>query len=74
MTGGRGRDILRGNGGRDTIAGGPGNDILFGGPGADMVRTRDGVADVVECGRGRDRVIADRKDSLRGCEVVRRGR
>jgi hypothetical protein len=36
---------------------------------------RNHKRDVVNCGRGhRDRVTADRKDKLRGCEKVKRRR
>jgi hypothetical protein len=42
--------------------------------GNDVVRVRDGAADRVTCGAGRDRVVADAQDSVaRDCEVVQRG-
>lgn len=67
-----GDDCLAGGRGRDRIAGGPGRDRLRGGRGADRINARDGGADVVRCGRGRDLAIADRHDRVRGCERVRR--
>jgi hypothetical protein len=33
---------------------------------------RGGGKDLVDCGPGRDTVIRDRADRIRGCEVVRR--
>ena len=54
------------------MTGGRGNDIVTGGSGNDAISVRDGRRDRVNCGRGRDRVRADRRDRLRGCERVRR--
>lgn len=68
ISGGPGRDRLFGGGGGDCIDGGPGRDQLSGGPGDDTIRSRDGVADVVDCGEGDDVAIADPKDTLRNCE------
>lgn len=82
LIGGTGRDMLIGGPGRDVLNGGPGNDRIVGGsgpdrvnagPGNDLVNVRDGGRDVVDCGSGRrDRVLADRRDRLRNCEIVRR--
>ncbi|HUC00913.1 MAG TPA: hypothetical protein VMS11_13915 [Solirubrobacterales bacterium] len=71
ISGGAGRDRLLGEGGDDCIDGGRGRDRLSGGPGDDVIRSRDGIADVVDCGDGDDVVIADPKDVLRSCEVER---
>lgn len=71
ITGGPGRDRLLGEGGDDCIDGGAGRDRLGGGSGDDLIRARDGVADVVDCGDGDDVVLADPKDLLRSCEVER---
>jgi hypothetical protein len=39
-----------------------------------VLRARDGTADVLTCGSGRDVAIVDRKDRAdRSCEVVRKG-
>jgi dienelactone hydrolase len=75
-----GRDRLFGEGGDDCLFGRRGRDRLFGGPGQDVIRggnandrifAGDGEADVVLCGRGRDRVVtADAVDTLSRCEVV----
>jgi activator of Hsp90 ATPase-like protein len=40
--------------------------------GSDRINVADGRRDVVRCGRGRDRVRADRRDRLIRCERVRR--
>jgi hypothetical protein len=76
-----GADTLRGLAGNDLLDGGAGNDRLFGdagldtyvgGAGNDTISAADGRAETVSCGAGRDSVRADRRDRLRGCEVVRR--
>ncbi len=74
LAGHQGNDRVTGNSGRDEIDGGPGSDLLLGGPGRDVIGSRDGRRDRVRCGGGRDRVSADRRDRLRGCERVRRVR
>lgn len=81
LEGGAGDDRLLGGGGGDWLLGGPGNDRLEGGagrdvsvagPGNDTILSRDGVREVVNCGAGRDTVIADRLDVVSGCEHVLR--
>src|SRR5918995_5262983 len=72
LFGGGGNDRLRSAGGPDSLRPGAGRDLVFGGPGRDRVNSRDSHRDRVRCGAGRDRVKADRRDRLRGCEVVRR--
>jgi hypothetical protein len=47
-------------------------DVLLGGFGADLLLGRDGVRDTAVCGRGRDRLVADRLDRSSGCERVAR--
>ena len=61
ISGGGGNDKLYGLAGNDVLNGGAGNDLLVGGPGAD----------VLNCGPGRDTAVADRRDKLVGCEVVK---
>lgn len=79
--GGPGNDRIAGNAGSDRLKAGPGNDGLKGGPGRDRfwgaagrdrIYSRDGIREIVRCGRGFDRVQADRRDIVRGCEYVRR--
>jgi hypothetical protein len=51
---------------KDTLGGGEGKDILF-------IFNRPAARDIVGCGDGFDRVLADRKDTVGGdCERVRR--
>ena len=63
----------QGDDGADDLNGGKGDDDINGGPGNDVINSRDGQRDVVNCGAGRDRVRADRKDRVaRNCESVKR--
>ena len=68
LSGMAGRDKLSGGSGRDTLDGGKGKDRMNAGAGNDSVNSKDGVAELVNCGAGKDRVKADRKDRLRSCE------
>lgn len=61
LYGNAGNDRLYGYGGNDLLVGGAGNDLLVGGAGAD----------VLACGSGRDVAIADKSDTIKGCEVVK---
>jgi hypothetical protein len=82
LTGGSGNDVLRGESGDDRIDGGSGNDAVVGGPGRnqlaggsgnDRISARNRRRDVIRCGRGRDRVSADRIDRVAAdCERVSR--
>jgi len=75
LVGGRGRDQLNGGDGDDLLRGGPGSDRLDGGRGDDRILAADGRRDVIACGKGRDRVTADRVDRVqRSCERVTRVR
>lgn len=84
LKGGGGKDSLRGNAGDDTLIGGRGGDWIDTGPGEDRVRggrgndrisAANGSRTVITCGKGRDRVRADREDRVAAdCEVVRRTR
>jgi hypothetical protein len=71
IDGGVGNDTVKGGNGNDTIKGGSGNDKASGGEGNDTIDVRDGKAgDIVQCGTGRDKVIADKKDRVSAdCEV-----
>lgn len=65
--------IVAGTARADAIEGSleAGDDIRAG-AGNDTVHANDGHTDRVDCGPGRDVVYADRRDTLRRCEVVHR--
>jgi Ca2+-binding RTX toxin-like protein len=74
LNGGTGKDRLYGGAGNDLLLPGAGADTVYGGAGNDVVRARDTVADVIDCGTGRDTVYADRHDKVaKNCEIVHRG-
>jgi hypothetical protein len=74
LFGGPGNDRLVGGLGSDRLYGGAGIDRLLGGRGNDRFFARGLGRDYVTCGPGRDRVAADRRDSVSGsCEIVSRG-
>ena len=72
--GGGGPDQVYGGNGNDLIEPGQGRDVVKGGPGKDRILARDGFKDRILCGPGKDTVKADRKDFVKGCEVVHRKR
>jgi uncharacterized repeat protein (TIGR01451 family) len=72
LLGGAKGDELHGDTGTDQLFPGTGRDRVWGGPGNDTISARDGSRDVIDCGGGLDRVTADRRDHLRGCERVSR--
>jgi hypothetical protein len=73
LRGGKGNDRLEGGAGNDVLDGGRGLDVLLGGAGKDTLKSRDGQRDRVDCGPGRDLVLADRRDTVaKSCEVVKR--
>jgi Ca2+-binding RTX toxin-like protein len=69
----RSRDALNGGAGDDTIYAGPRDesalDTVNGGGGDDVIRVfnRPAAKDVVDCGPGRDRIVADHKDVFSSC-------
>ena len=80
-TAARASDRLKGDDGDDKLKGGKRPrpprrrrrrvDKLGGGPGRDVLRSKGGGRDIVKCGPGKDKVIADRRDKLgRGCEAA----
>ncbi|MGI8462597.1 MAG: S8 family serine peptidase [Solirubrobacterales bacterium] len=70
--GDNGRDKLRGNGGDDRITGGDDRDKIKGGGGDDLIRAGgDKDRDRINCGKGKDTVIADKRDKLKNCEKVK---
>ena len=69
ISGGRGNDSLFGGGGADRITGGKGKDVIEGGTGNDRIFAKDGKADRIDCGFGKDDVVSrDRSDKLTSCE------
>ena len=73
LIGGAGDDTIYGGAGNDVITGGAGADKVYGGPGSDTILAADGERDTIDCGPGRDRVVADSFDKLVNCEVVDSG-
>ena len=87
LVGGDGNDVVAAGRGSDNVVGGDGNDFLIdgnlgessrdnlsGGSGKDVIIVDNVPAfrDVVACGGGFDRVLADRKDTVaRDCERVK---
>ena len=78
---GRGNDRIAAGAGDDRVDAGPGNDVVLGGAGRDRLNggtghdrlaARGRRRDLVICGTGRDRAVADRIDIVRGCERTRR--
>lgn len=68
----RGKKIL-GRDADDRIEGTGGADTIRARGGRDRVLARGGEADRVDCGPGRDKVLADRHDKIaKNCETVRR--
>lgn len=67
-----GNDTVDGGAGADNLTGGDGRDRILGRGGNDRINAADGARDTIDCGKGRDRVVADRRDRLKACERVRR--
>ena len=83
LTGDAGDDRLYGDDGADALSGGPGNDRIKGGRGVnryfgrsgnDSINARNGEAETVNCGTGRDSASVDADDRVKSCEQVSRGR
>ena len=82
LSGGDGNDVISGSNGNDRLGGGNGNDKINGGQGLntysggagnDNIIASNGRRETIDCGRGsRDKVRADRTDTVRGCETVQR--
>jgi Ca2+-binding RTX toxin-like protein len=61
---------FNGDDGNDRIKGTDGEDLLGGGKGHDFINAHDRAADTVECDAGIDLALVDRRDLVRGCELV----
>lgn len=73
---GKGTNLVRSGAGNDTIES-HGKDTIFAGAGNDTIDVRNGKTNFVNCGSGRDVVIADPANLdfvANNCEVVRRGK
>jgi hypothetical protein len=70
IEGGADADRLFGEAGKDRIIGGDGRNEIDGGSGNDSINSFNGETDRVRCGRGNDKVVADRADRLNSCERV----
>ena len=68
------KSTFNGQDGNDEIRGTDGEDLLSGGKGFDLIRANDKAADRVECDGGIDLARVDRRDTVRGCEIVLGGR
>ena len=68
LSGTIGPDVICGLGGDDRLFGRGGEDRLLGGPGNDTLFAKDGRADVVDGGGGKDRAHTDAHDTLRSVE------
>jgi Ca2+-binding RTX toxin-like protein len=74
LYGGDDDDRIYGGRGNDLLKGGDDDDRLYGQRGNDRLRAVDDERELVNCGSGRDRAVADREDRVRRCEnVTRRG-
>jgi Ca2+-binding RTX toxin-like protein len=67
LSGGTGRNVLKGRAGNDDLFA-QGKSTYYAGPGDDLVVSRNRKRERVNCGRGRDKVNADKADLLRNCE------
>ena len=72
LEGGRGRDRLDGGKGDDQLNGGFHRDTLAARDGNDVVIARGGGTDRIDCGPGNDLAYVDSRDTVRGCERVKR--
>ena len=65
--------MIAGEDGKDVINPGSGKDKVWGGERDDYIVVLDGYRDVVDCGTGFDRVLADRRDRISiNCERLER--
>ena len=61
---------LNGDDGNDSILGTDAADRLNGGAGRDLLQSRDKAEDLVDCGTGFDLALVDKRDFVRGCNIV----
>jgi Ca2+-binding RTX toxin-like protein len=68
------KSTFNGDDGNDSIKGTDGEDLLSGGKGFDVIRSRDNAADQVEGDGGFDVAFVDKRDTVRGVEIVLGGK
>jgi serralysin len=68
ISGGTGNNVLNGGRGNDDLFAGKGKSKYYAGRGDDFVLSRNKVRERIECGAGRDKVNADKRDVLVRCE------
>jgi Ca2+-binding RTX toxin-like protein len=71
VAGGEGSDRLVGGAGNDRLKGGDKRDKIAGGKGKDRINAKRGRKDKVDCGKGKDVAVVDKRDKVRRCEKVR---
>jgi Ca2+-binding RTX toxin-like protein len=64
------KSTFNGDDGSDRVTGTDGEDRLSGGRGLDIINSRDKAEDTVDCAGGLDVAFVDKRDFLRGCEIV----
>ncbi len=74
LHGGDGADQLSGGDGQDKLYGDRGVDAFDGGAGNDRLDGRDGVAEKLSCGAGKDESFADKADKPANCEKTHTAR
>ena len=70
LVGNGGNNTLSGFGGADELDGRGGFDILLGGEDGDTLNTRDGNAELADCGGGIDTALLDPRDLHSSCETA----
>jgi Ca2+-binding RTX toxin-like protein len=81
MKGGKNNDLMAGGADDDHVNGGIGNDLIrlqngndraYGGAGRDFIKAQGKGKDRVNCGRGKDKTVVDKRDRvLKNCEKVK---
>ncbi len=64
------KTTLNGGDNNDRIKGTDARDRISGGNGLDLINSRDRAEDRVECDSGFDLALVDKRDTVRGCEIV----
>src|SRR5215203_4381554 len=64
------KSTFNGDDGNDRITGTDGEDVLNGGMGDDIIHARDKAEDRIDCGSGFDLARVDKRDVVRGCNIV----